>query len=297
VKYQFVQDHKDVFRVRSMCVALGVSRSGYYEWRGRRPSQRAQDNQRLLTRIRKVHRDAHENYGAYKTWEVLQAAGESCGLHRVERLRQLHGIIAKRVRLFRRAYANRHSAPPAPNLLERDFTAERPNRVWVTDITFVPTRRGWLYVAVMIDLFSRRIVGWSMSHRIDQQLILDALHMAIEQRQPEPGLIHHSDQGQVYVSAAYRALLARHSLIQSMSRRGNCLDNAVAESFFSNLKNELVHHVVYEDREQARSAIFEYIDRVPRTGEVWCNRQRLRATLGYLTPVAFETRAHVGVAA
>lgn len=202
------------------------------------------------------------------------------------RLRRSHGILAKRVRRFRRSYAARHSAPPAPNLLNRDFTAERPNRVWATDITFVPTRRGWLYVAVMIDLFSRRIVGWAMSNRIDQQLVLDALQMAITQRYPEPGLIHHSDQGQQYAGSTYRAALNEHAIIQSMSRKGNCLDNAVAESFFSSLKNELVHHILFEDRDEARSAIFDYL-------EVFYNRQRIHQSLGFKSPVNFEAMAGV----
>lgn len=286
MKYRFIEDHKDAYRVRSLCAALGVSRSGYYEWRDRQPSRRAEENQRLLQRIREVHRASRENYGAYKTWKALRAEGESCGENRVARLRQAHGIVAKRIVLFRRAYANRNSAPPAPNLLDRDFTAARPNRVWVTDVTFVPTRRGWLYVAVMIDLFSRRIVGWSMGSRLDQHLVIDALRMALEQRQPEPGLIHHSDQGQVYAGTAYRAVLREHGIVQSMSRKGNCLDNAVAESFFSNLKNELVHHTLYEDRDQARAAIFDYM-------ELFYNRQRLHESLGYISPVSFEAMASV----
>jgi transposase InsO family protein len=286
VKYRFIDDHKDVYRVRSLCAALGVSRGGYYEWRDRRPSRRTEDNMRLLSRIQDVHRASRENYGAYKTWKVLRAEGESCGRHRVARLRQAHGIVAKRVLLFRRAYANRNSGPPAPNLLDRHFTAERPNRVWVTDITFVPTRCGWLYLAVMIDLYSRRIVGWSMSNRNDQQLAVDTLQMAIQQRRPESGLIHHSDQGQLYAGAAYRAMLRDNGIVQSMSRKGNCLDNAVAESFFSNLKNELVHHVVYEDRDQARSAIFEYL-------ELFYNRQRLHQSLDYISPANYEAMASV----
>ena len=286
MKYRFIEDHKHAYRVRSLCSALGVSRSGYYEWRGRRPSRRAEDNQRLLQHIREVHRASRENYGAHKTWKALRADGESCGENRVARLRQAHGIVAERVVLFRRAYANRNSAPPAPNLLNRDFTAERPNRVWVTDVTFVPTRRGWLYVAAMIDLFSRRVVGWSMGNRPDQPLVIDALRMALEQRQPEPGLIHHSDQGQVYAGGMYRAMLREHGIVQSMSRKGNCLDNAVAESFFSNLKNELVHHTLYEDRDQARSAIFDYM-------ELFYNRQRLHESLGYVSPVCFEAMASV----
>ena len=284
MKYRFIIEHRSEFRVTTMCWALRVSRSGYYGWRKRVPSYRAVANQRLLACIRTVHRASRENYGEQKTWEALSAAGELCGRHRVARLRQRHGIIAKRVRRHRRSYATRHSAPPAPNLLNRDFTAERPNLVWVTDITFVPTRRGWLYVAVMIDLFSRRVVGWAMRNRIDQQLVLDALHMALTQRCPEPGLIHHSDQGQQYAGAAYRAVLNAHAIIQSMSRKGNCLDNAVAESFFSNLKNELVHHVLFEDRDEARSAIFDYL-------EVFYNRQRIHQSLGFKSPASFEAMA------
>jgi putative transposase len=286
VKYRFIEDHKDLYRVRSLYGALGVSRSGYYEWRDGWPSRRTEDNQRLLKRIREVHRLSRENYGAYKTWKALRAEGESCGEHRVARLRQANGIVAKRVVLFRRAYANRNSAPSAPNLLDRDFAAAQPNRVWVTDVTFVPTRRGWLYVAAMIDLFSRRIVGWSMGSRLDQHLVIDALRMALEQRQPELGLIHHSDQGQVYAESMYRAMLREHGIVRSMSRKGNCLDNAVAESFFSNLKNELVHHALYEDRDQARAAIFDYM-------ELFYNRQRLHESLGYISPANFEALASV----
>ena len=286
MKYQFITEHRSEFRVTAMCSALRVSRSGYYDWRERVPSPRAEANQRLLGRIREVHRASRENYGEQKTWEALRAAGEPCGRHRVARLRRSHGILAKRVRRFRRSYAARNSAPPAPNLLNRDFTADQPNRVWVTDITFVPTRCGWLYVAVMIDLYSRRIVGWAMSNRIDQQLVLDALHMAISQRCPEPGLIHHSDQGQQYAGNTYRAVLNEHAIIQSMSRKGNCLDNAVAESFFSNLKNELVHHILFEDRDEARSEIFDYL-------EVFYNRQRIHQSLGFKSPVNFEAMAGV----
>ncbi|HSH30469.1 MAG TPA: IS3 family transposase [Thiohalobacter sp.] len=238
-------------------------------------------NERLLSRIHQVHLASRENYGERKTWKVLRAEGETCGRHRVARLRRLNGLIAKRTRRFRQAYAARNNLPPAPNLLARDFTATGPDRVWVSDITFVPTRRGWLYLAVMVDLFSRRVVGWSMNHRADQHLTADALQMALRQRQPLPGLIHHSDQGIQYAAASYRELLHAHGIVQSMSRKGNCLDNAVAESFFSNMKNELIHHTLYEDREQARSAIFEYM-------EMFYNRQRIHETLGYISPAEYE---------
>ncbi|MEO6696564.1 MAG: IS3 family transposase [Gammaproteobacteria bacterium] len=285
MKYSFITAHRTEFRVTAMCSALRVSRSGYYGWRGRVPSRRVETNRRLLERIRVVHLASRENYGEHKTWQALRALGETCGRHRVARLRRVNGILAKRVRRFRRSSAARNNAPPAPNLLARDFTASLPNRVWVTDITFVPTRCGWLYVAVMIDLFSRRIVGWAMSHRIDQPLVLDALRMAMTQRRPEPGLVHHSDQGQQYAGAMYRAMLQENGIVQSMSRKGNCLDNAVAESFFSNLKNELVHHTLFEDRDQARSEIFDYL-------EVFYNRQRIHQSLGFKSPVNYERMAN-----
>lgn len=286
MKYRFIEEHRETFRVSALCAVLGVSRSGYYEWRERPPSERALENERLLGLIRQVHADSRENYGERKTWEALRAQGESCGRHRVARLRRLDGLTAKRVRRFRLAYAAHNSEPPAPHLLNRDFTTTKPNRVWVTDITFVPTRRGWLYVATMVDLFSRRVVGWAMSQRIDQQLVVDALHMAIRQRRPQHGLIVHSDQGQQYAGSAYRTVLQQYGIVQSMSRKGNCLDNAVAESFFSNLKNELVHHIVFEDRDEARTAIFDYM-------EVFYNRKRLHQSLGFTSPIDFEMMAKV----
>jgi putative transposase len=286
MKYAFIAQHRREFRVKSMCTALGVSRSGYYEWRDRQPSPRARENARLLEKIREIHQQSREAYGADKTWQALRRRGESCGRHRVARLRQVHGIVAKRVRLFERTSTHRQEAPPAPDRLGRDFRASHPNRIWVTDMTFVPTRRGWLHLAVVLDLFSRRVVGWSMGSRPDQRVALDALQMAIAERRPAPGLIHHSDQGRLYASGAYRAMLRAHGMVQSMSRKGNCLDNAVAESFFSHLKNEVLHHEIYEDRDQARSAIFDYV-------AVFYNRQRLHQTLGYLSPVDFEAAVTV----
>lgn len=286
MKYHFIAQHQREFRVKSMCMVLGVSRSGYYEWRCRRPSARALENARLLEKIRQIHQQAREAYGADKTWQALRKMGESCGRHRVARLRRAHDIVARRMRLFKRAATHRHSTAPAPDLLGRDFKAEQPNRIWVTDMTFVPTRRGWLHLAVVLDLFSRRVVGWSMGERPDQRVALEALQMAVLQRRPARGLIHHSDQGALYASGAYRAMLHKYGMLQSMSRKGNCLDNAVAESFFSHLKNEVLHHEIYDDRAQARSAIFDYM-------EVFYNRQRLHQTLGYISPVDFEAAVAV----
>jgi putative transposase len=286
VRYAFVREHRSEFRVASMCRVLGVSRSGYYAWCRRTPSTRARANAQLLERIRAVHAAAEENFGAVKTWKALRLDGERCGRHRVARLRRAHGIEAKRLRRFRTAYAGRNAEPPAPNLLHRDFRAPRPDRVWVGDITFVPTREGWLYLAVLLDLYSRQVVGWAMGERINQPLATQALAMAIAQRQPQPGLIHHTDQGMLYASRAYRAMLEAHGMVASMSRKGDCYDNAVAESFFSNLKNELTWHRNYATREEARAAIFTYI-------ELFYNRRRLHQTLGYLTPARFEECAVV----
>jgi len=283
-----VEAHRDEFRISSMCRVLRLSRSGYYAWRSRGPSPRALANARLLGKIRHVHAASDGNFGAVKTWEALRQAGECCGHNRVARLRQVHGIEARRMRRFRAIYAGRghNGSLTAPNLLERDFKAPAPDRVWVGDVSFIPTREGWLYLAVLLDLYSRRVVGWSMSSRINQPLVTRALSMAITQRRPEPGLIHHTDQGMIYASAAYRAMLDEHGMVASMSRKGDCWDNAVAESFFSNLKNELTWHRSFRTREEARVAIFDYI-------ELFYNRCRLHQTLGYRTPVQHEEQAGV----
>jgi len=267
--------------VTALCRALKISRCGYYAARSRTPSHRARTNAELLARIRRIHVTSRENYGAVKTLNVLRAEGVACGLKRVARLRRLHGIEAKRRRRFKQAYTARHSESPAPNLLNRDFRVSSPDRVWATDISFVPTREGWLYVAVVIDLYSRRVVGWAMRERINLPLVVEALTMALQQRPPRPGLIHHSDQGQLYLATAYRHLLKAHAMIQSMSRKGDCYDNAVVESFFSNLKNELTWHRSFATRDEARSAIFDYI-------ELFYNRERLHQTLDYVSPVRYE---------
>lgn len=281
MKHQFVQDQASGHSVTALCRALKISRSGYYAAKTRPASRRARTNAELLEHVRRIHAQSRENYGTVKTLCALRAEGVDCGLKRIRRLRKLHGIEAKRRRRFRQAYAARHSEPPAPNLLNRDFTASAPDRVWVTDITFVPTREGWLYVAAVIDLHSRRVVGWAMRERINLTLAVEALTMAIQHRRPKPGLIHHSDQGQLYLATAYRHLLKAHGMIQSMSKKGDCYDNAVAESFFSNLKNELTWHRSFATREEARRAIFDYI-------ELFYNRERLHQTLDYVSPVRYE---------
>jgi transposase InsO family protein len=216
----------------------------------------------------------------------LRARGFSWGRHRIARLRREAGIEARRKRRFRITTQSRAGMVAPDNRLKQNFETKKANRVWVGDITFIATAAGWLYLAVLIDLYSRRVVGWAMSERIDQQLVLDGLNMALLQRKVKPGLIHHTDQGRQYSSAAYLAVLKRHGINPSMSRRGNCYDNAVAESFFSSLKNELVHHCSFKTRDEAKAAIFEYI-------EIFYNRQRRHQKLHYLSPVDYERKAGV----
>jgi putative transposase len=286
VRYQFIRDQEGEHRRRALCRALAVSRSGYYGWKRRPECPRAQANRKLLARIHAIHVRAREAYGIVKTCRALHAEGQAVGHNRVARLRRRHGIVAKRVRRFRLARAARHNLPAAPNLLERNFAVREPNRVWVGDITFVATREGWLYLAVLLDLYSRQVVGWAMSERQNRQLAIDALAMAIERRRPAPGLIHHTDQGLLYATPDYRALLTAHHMIASTSRQGDCYDNAVAESFFSGLKNELLWDRDFRTRREARSAIFEWL-------EVFYNRQRLHQTLDYVSPVRYEEQTVV----
>ena len=266
-----------------MCKVLEISRSGYYGWRDRPESERRRQERALLAEIRKVHASSREAYGAVKTWRALRRAGTACGKHRVARLRSFAGIEALRKRKFRLAYQSQHPIPAAPNLLRAPFAASRPNQVRVVDVTFIPTRAGWLYLAALVDLYSRLVVGWSMKERPNQELVNDALMMAVERRRPEPGLIHHSDQGRLYASTIYARLLSRFGIVASMSRRGNCYDNAVAESFFSSLKNELIHHRDYHTRDQARTEIFDYI-------ELFYNRRRIHQSLDYETPLVYDQR-------
>jgi len=265
-----------------MCAVLQVSRSGYYAWRRRPDSRRAQANRTLVERMRQLHAQTKERYGAVKLWRALSALGVACGRHRVARLRRLHGLVARRVRRFRTVLEQHQFAPPAPNRLQQVFVASAPNRIWAGDLTAIATRAGWLYLAVLLDLYSRRVIGWAMSATPDKQVAVRALRMAVERRQPPPGLIHHTDQGALYTSVAYQRMVEQTGLVASMSRKGNCYDNAVVESFFSTLKNELVHERDYHTRDDARAEVFEFI-------EVFYNRQRLHQTLGYVSPVQFET--------
>lgn len=269
-----------------MCRALQVSRSGYYAWKTRPLSKRALFDKYLAEQIRQVHLASRQNYGTVKVWKTLKTKGISCGRHRVARLRRLNNIISRRRRRFKITTMSKNTEWIAPNRLNRCFSVTRPNKAWVGDVTFISTRKGWLYLAVLLDLYSRKVIGWSMSDRNDKQLVIDALNMAMVRRKPEPGLLHHTDRGSIYGSDDYRNRLMASGFIPSMSRKGDCWDNAVVESFFSTLKNELLYGQKFISKEQARAEIFKFV-------EIFYNRQRLHQSLNYITPEAAEERAVV----
>jgi transposase InsO family protein len=280
--FQFIEAHRDEFPVRRMCQVLEVSSSGYYAWRGRPVSQREQENLALVDQIKLVHSDSRKTYGSPRVHAKLRKMGIRCNKKRVARLMRMHNIRGKR-RGRRRVKTtdSRHSFPVAPNRLNRQFEADAPNRKWVTDITYIPTDQGWLYLAAIVDLFSRRVVGWSMASTMHGSLVRNALRMALADRRPQAGLLHHSDRGSQYASFVYQSLLSDQQMVVSMSRTANCYDNAAMESFFGTLKCELVHDRHYHTRTEARQDIFEYI-------EVFYNRIRLHSSLGYLSPVEYE---------
>jgi len=285
MKFRFIEDHRDTWPVRLMCDALEVSRSGYYAWRGRPESPRAAANRALLAAIRRVHARHRGRYGAPRIHAALRAEGRFVSRSRVERLMHRHGIRAMTQRRFRVVTTDsNHSLPVADNLLDRTFLATRPNEIWLADITYIPTDQGWLYLATVLDLFSRKVVGWAMRDHMRQELTIAALTMAIQRRRPGPGLIHHSDRGSQYAAGGYRQVLDAANIVQSMSRKGNCWDNAPMESFFHTLKTELVHHAAYATREAAKRDLFAYI-------EGYYNRQRLHSALGYITPEQAELQA------
>ena len=280
--FQFIEAYRDEFPVRRMCQVLDVSSSGYYAWRGRPVSQREQKNLALVDQIKQVHSDSRKTYGSPRVHAKLRKMGIRCNKKRVARLMRMHNIRGKR-RGRRRVKTtdSRHSFPVAPNRLNRQFEADAPNRKWVTDITYIPTDQGWLYLAAIVDLFSRRVVGWSMASTMHGSLVRNALRMALADRRPQAGLLHHSDRGSQYASFVYQSLLSDQQMVVSMSRTANCYDNAAMESFFGTLKCELVHDRHYHTRTEARQDIFEYI-------EVFYNRIRLHSSLGYLSPVEYE---------
>lgn len=288
MKYQFIEQHKQEFPSVVMCNVLGVSESGFYAWRKRPASQRQREDARLREEIRQVFVTHRGRYGSPRIQRELKDQGRSLSRKRVARLMREADISAKRKP--RRALTTRRdlSHPVAPNVLNREFTASEPNQKWVTDITYIPTMQGWLYLAVILDLYSRAVVGWSMSASCNEELVARALQMAIGRRCPQAGLLHHSDRGSQYTSHIYRHRLEQAGMIVSMSRKGNCWDNAVMESFFGSLKEECVGSTVYPSHEYARGSLFEFL-------EVYYNQQRRHSSLDYVSPLTYEQRAKEGV--
>jgi transposase InsO family protein len=282
VKFAFVKEHRKVWPVGVICRVLGVARSGFYAWLKRAPSARHRRREELTVKIQAIHQDNRRVYGSPRIHQALAAGGEKVSENTVASIMRGNGICAKKKGKFTpRTTDSRHESPIAPNTLDRQFNAELPDRKWAADITYISTDQGWLYLAAVIDLCTRRIVGWSMADHMETALVSDALTMAVARRQPGPGLLHHSDRGVQYASDDYQRLMAAHAVMCSMSGKGDCYDNAVIESFWSTLKTELVHHEHYATHEEAKMSIFQYI-------EVFYNRKRLHSSLGYKSPEAFE---------
>jgi len=273
----------DEYPVQKLCATFEVSRSGYYSWRKAKESLRMQRDRELQAQIATIHERSRGTYGSPRVTVELREQGERVGRHRVARLMRATGLQGRQKRRYRvKTTDSRHAEPIAPNHLGEIAPAKRSDRVWVSDITYVPTGEGWLYLAGVLDWCSRYLVGWAMGESLDAALPITAMRMALDQRRPPPGLLHHSDRGVQYASAPYRALLADHHVIASMSRKGNCYDNAVMESFWSTLKNELIYRRIFATRAEARTAIFDYI-------EGFYNRSRRHSALGYKSPLAYES--------
>jgi putative transposase len=281
VIFRFMRDHQTEFPVFVMSRVLGVSRSGYYLWLRNPESPREEEDKAISQEIQVIYRDSHGTYGSPRVYREMKRRGRNIGRKRIARLMRKGGLRAKTRRKFKVTTDSKHNFPVAPNLLNRNFTPAEPNRAWASDITYIRTAEGWLYLAVVMDLFSRAIIGWSMSERMTRSLVIDALRMAVKRNHPSPGLLHHSDRGSQYASFDYQAVLGKYGMICSMSRKGNCWDNAPVESFFSTLKKEHVFHHDFVSRNQARQSIFLYI-------EQFYNRKRIHSALGYRTPSEME---------
>lgn len=280
-----IDQHRNDWRLDFACEALAVSVSGYYRWR-RHPGRFGRYHRvpRLRTAIHEAYAASRQTYGSPRVHAALAAQGVKCCVNTVAKIMHEDGLCARRRRRFKATTDSSHGLPVAENLLARNFVRSAPNQVWVSDITYIPTDEGWLYLATTLDLYARRIVGWSMCERMTSDLVIDALQMAVAQRNPPKGLMHHSDRGSQYASADFQRMLTAHGMICSMSRKGEVYDNAVMESFYATLKRELVHEARYATRDDARKAIFEWI-------EVFYNRQRLHSSLGYRCPADYEAAA------
>ena len=287
MKFAFVAKHRSIWPVSWLCKALDVSTSGFHDWLNRKPAKRTLENETVLDLIRRSFLDSDRTYGARRVWKDVLAEGVFCGLHRIERLMHKNALKARpRRRKMPSDTGLRVIHAIAPNILDRQFHATQPNRKWIADFTYVWTAEGWLYVAAVIDLFSRRVVGWSMSATMTAQLVTDALVMAIWRRGKPDALLHHSDQGSQYTSEQFRRLMKDNGVTCSMSRSGNVWDNAAMESFFSTLKTERTDRKVYRSRNQARAGVFDFIER-------FYNPKRRHSAIGYLSPIEFERRAEV----
>ncbi|MCK4675562.1 MAG: IS3 family transposase [Gammaproteobacteria bacterium] len=283
MRYDFIRSHRKEYRLIRLCDALEVSPSGYYDWLERPESNRSRENKVLTDKIRRRHQQSREIYGSPKIHKDLVTEGEACGVNRVARLMNVADIKSKVARKFVVTTDSKNTMRAAPDLIKRRFTVDKHDEAWVSDTTFIATREGWLYLAIILDLFSRQVIGWSMSTKNNAELVQNALTMAIWRRGKVNDVIVHSDQGSTYASSGYQQQLRENNLRCSMSRKGECLDNAVAESFFGTLKNELVYHEDYRTRAIAKQSIFEYI-------EVFYNRKRRHAFLNYMTPVEYEEK-------
>lgn len=281
MKYRFINEHQDRMPVVQLCELFQVSRSAYYRWQQTGRSVREQRNQELLPLIQQIHRQSRRTYGSPRIWDALCKQGIRCGRHRIARLMRLHGIRAKTKRRFKVTTRSRSNQMTMPDLVQRHFSTGRPNQVWTSDITYIWTREGWAYLAVVLDLCSRMIVGWELSARLTASLVTSALERALAWRNPSKGLILHSDRGSQYASAELLELSKEHGIRLSMSRTGNCYDNAVTESFFHTFKTEHAFFTRFDTRQEARTSIFDYI-------EVFYNRQRMHSTINNLSPMQYE---------
>jgi len=282
VRYAWISEHQNEFSVSAMCKVMGLSRSSYYDWLGKPDSPKAKNDQEISKMINDVFKEGRATYGARRIRQKLIQKKMKISRRKVSRLMKESNLEVKTKRKFKATTDSNHNNPIVPNLLDRKFDVLEPNRYWVGDITYIPTEEGWLYLATVIDLYSRKVIGWSMDSRMKAELVNNALLMAIWQRKPKASLIWHTDRGSQYASDSHRSILKQHHISQSMSRKGDCWDNAVAESFFGSIKTELIHHYKFKTREEAKRVIFEYI-------EVFYNRVRIHSANNYLSPADYES--------
>ena len=279
MRYAFIEQHCDSYPLQMLCTALQVSDSGFTSWQRSDGPKKWWSDGALLKRIREIHEETKAAYGSPRIYQELKACGIPVSKGRVERLMREHGLRGRHKRRFKATTDSKHTLPVAPNRLEQNFVTERPDQAWTADITYIATAEGWLYLAIVLDLYTRQVVGWAMRERMTKDLVIDALRMAWFRRRPAPGLIHHSDRGSQYCSHEFQKQLAAYGMLASMSRKGNCWDNATSESFFNSLKNERVHGSRYETRDEARADLFDYV-------EVFYNRRRRHSALGGESPAA-----------